>query len=224
MCWVSPYCRGDFIASPAGYENVPGEVNNTIPFTWNIPRYQQVFGTSDLTSAIGKQITSISFRVDEDPLYGHSYPGGFAYSSLQIRLSITPRAVDGLTTNLDANVGPSPVTVFDGPYVVPALRYATPVSPFDLRFVFQTPYLYSGGNLLVDFLTPNVNTPLPLMDAVNVVDSVNRAYIDSSGTARAGEDTLGLVARFEFVPEPTGVLLATLACAAIGCFGRIPKG
>lgn len=104
-------CIANTIVSPAGYENVAGAVDNAIPFEWKSPRYQQVYGAADLTGVIGQQITGIAFRVDEDPRFGFNYAGGFAYSSVQIELSITPLAVEDLTSNLNANRGPSPVTV-----------------------------------------------------------------------------------------------------------------
>lgn len=212
---MSPSCLGGTLVSPAGYQNNAGAVNNTNPFTRNIPRYQQVFGASDLTNMIGQHVTSIAFRVDENPQFGGNYAGGFTYSTIQIRLSITPLAVDALTTNLNTNPGPNPITVFNGPYVVPPLIGNQPVNPFDLRFSIQAPYMYTGGNLLVDILTPNVTTPLPLMDAVNVIDGVNRAYVDQVGSPRAGGDTLGLVTQFQFVPEPATSVLAMACLAAI---------
>jgi hypothetical protein len=71
--------------------------------------------------------------------------------------------------------------------------------------------------LLVDILTPNVGTPLPLMDAVNQIDGVNRAYIDNVGSPRAGQDSLGLVTQFQFTPEPSTLLL--LSVGAISLLG-----
>jgi hypothetical protein len=217
LCAVSPCCLGETLVSPAGYQNTAGASNNAIPFVWNIPRYQQVYSASDLTNMIGQQVTSIAFRVDEKPGFNGNYAGGFSYSTIQIRLSITPLAVDALTTNLDTNPSSNPITVFNGPYVVPLLIGNQPINPFDLRFSFQTPYTYAGGNLLVDILTPNVDTPLPYMDAVNAIDGVNRAYIDRHGSPRAGDDTLGLVTQFQFVPEPSTLLL--LGIGAISLLG-----
>jgi hypothetical protein len=58
---------------------------------------------------IGQQVTSIAFRVDEEPGFNGNYAGGFTYSTIQIQLSITPLAVDSLTTNLNTNPGPNPI-------------------------------------------------------------------------------------------------------------------
>jgi len=207
---------GDNLVSPSGFDSVPGEANNVIPFTWNTARYQQIYGASSLGALSGQAITGIAFRVDERDGFDGDYAGGFTYSSLEIRLSITPRGVDQLSTNLDANPGPNPIVVYNRPYTIPPLEGDLAVNPFDLRIRIETPFTYNGGNLLVDILTPNVDTPLPHLDAVNRFDAVNRTYIDSVGNPRAGQDTLGLITQFEYVPEPTTVALAAFSLLVVG--------
>ncbi len=205
------------LVTPAGYENAPGPSNNSIPFSWSSTRYQQIYGAIDLQQAVGQVLTSIAFRVTDDSGFDGDYAGGFVYTSFSIEVSETPTAVESLSTNLDANHGPNRTTVYSGNYVVPPLEGDQLVNPFDLRFVFQTPFLYSGGNLLVDFKRSDVEAPLPNLDAVVAIDSVNRAYNDTFSNLPRSGDTLGLITQFGFraVPEPTAALLAALGTIAL---------
>jgi hypothetical protein len=195
------------VVVPKAYENLPGAVNNTIPFTWRTARYQQIYGAVDLGRMVGKRITGIAFRVDEREGFDGDYEGGFVFPELDITLSITPRGVNSLTTNLDSNHGLEKYLVRSGEYLVPPLEGDLEINPFDLRFDFQTHFFYTGGNLLIDFELAKVETPLPLMDAANLNDSVNRAYLDRQDNPRAGNDSLGLITQFLFVPEPTTLTL-----------------
>jgi hypothetical protein len=197
------------VVVPAGYENAPAPSNNSIPFSWSSTRYQQIYGAADLQDAVGKLLTSVAFRVAEDPGFNGDYAGGFVYTSFSIEVSETPVAVESLSTDLEANHGPNRTTVYSGDYVVPALEGDLTVNPFDLRFVFQTPFLYGGGNLLVDFKRADVEAPLPNLDAVVATDSVKRAYNDPFGNEPRSDDSLGLITQFEFIPEPSAGLIAS---------------
>ncbi|BBO31992.1 hypothetical protein [Lacipirellula parvula] len=218
----------DSLVAPAGYENAPAPSNNSIPFSWSSTRYQQIYGAADLQEAVGQLITSVAFRVAEDDGFDGDFAGGFVYADFSIDVSETPVAVENIGLDLDANHGPNRTTVFSGNYVVPALEGDLLVNPFDLRFVFQTPFLYSGGNLLVDFKRAKAEAPLPNLDAVVALDTVKRAYNDTLGIgAPRSDDTLGLITQFEFrdVPEPAaGLMLPSLGVMFWGLFRRLRAG
>lgn len=214
----------DFLVAPAGYENTPAPSNNSIPFSWSSTRYQQIYDAADLQDAVGQLITSIAFRVAEDDGFDGDYAGGFVYTDFSIDVSETSVAVESIGLNLDANHGPNRMTAYSGNYVVPALEGDLLVNPFDLRFVFQTPFLYSGGNLLVDFKRSDVEARLPNLDAVVAIDSVRRAYHDRHNNVPRSDDTLGLITQFEFrpVPEPAaGVMLFSLSAMLAGLIRRL---
>ncbi len=196
---------------PNDLASSPGDLQNSAPFSGGDPnssdpltlRYQQVYGAPDLSSWIGREISGIAFRLNEPPGPSGDVVGGFVYDDIEIRLSTTARSVDGLSTNLDTNVGPDVVLVYDGVYVLPNLEGDQPVNPFDMVFTLATPFTYTGGNLLMDVRMPDCDPPGFYMDAAwrggNQTDAVSRAYALVGGYV--GEDTLGLVT--EFIPDPT---------------------
>ena len=186
---------------PNGLEESPGDLRNRAPFALfgsrSVPRYQQIYGAPDLTTLLGLDIVGIAFRMDESPGFNGDVAGGFIYDNLEIRLSTSPRSVDGLSVDLDSNVGPDEAVVYDGPFALPDLEGNLPVNPFDLLIVFSNPFRYTGGNLLIDVFVPDDTPPFFYLDAQwlggSPTDQVSRAYILNASDV---VDTLGLVTQF----------------------------
>ena len=151
---------GDVVA-PNELTSAAGNSQNCNPFAPEpddiINRYQQVYGSSSLGSIAGTQIVGVAFRMTSNAPFNVDIPGGFTYEDMEIRLSTTSRAVDGLLTgpSMDLNVGPDETLVHDGYYVLPALEGDLAVNPFDTVVNFNTPFQYNGGNLLLDIAIKN---------------------------------------------------------------------
>src|SRR5262245_53337337 len=106
------------VVSPNFRATTEGNSGNLYPFSApTVARYQQVFGAGSLSSIVGRPITAVAFRLDSQ--HTTDYTAAYRYATLTIRMSITTRAVDQLSTTLNSNPGPSPVTVYNGPYTVP---------------------------------------------------------------------------------------------------------
>lgn len=202
------------LVAPAGFDKAPGPVNNAIPFRFKTSRYQQIYNATDLFGLVGKQITAIAFRLDEQ--YGEDLVWSYVYPKLDISMSVTPHEVDSITSDFEANHGLNRTMVRAGEYVVRALEGTSlPLNPFDLRFGFESPFFYSGGNLLVDFSMSLVYTDIAVMDADIASGSVNRVYREDRSLPK-GLDGIGLITQFTFIPEPPSILLAA---AIIGLAG-----
>lgn len=186
-------------------------------------RFQQVYGVDDfLGIPQGGMITRITFRGDGQT--GH--PFDEVIGSVQINLSTTTKAPDGLSTIFSENVGANDTIVFGpGPLrVIGEGGVSGQVSWGPVIYLAQ-PFYYSPslGNLLLDIRTFTGGGPVPLDAVAYVGDSVS---ILGSGEVNAPTGyayTLGLATAFEItpVPEPGVAVLVGLGVLALGaraCF------
>jgi hypothetical protein len=207
---------------PNALSTVEGSNNNGFPF-WpfgaNPPsmRYQQVFASSEFSALrpAGGLITHIAFRADSE-----AQPFSFTAPSVQVNLSTTSAAPDGMSTTFADNVGGDDAVVF-GPAPL-ALRSSSGATagpkPFNIVIALTTPFYYNpaAGNLLFDVRSRGGNTDISLDAQLTVGDAVGRQYSDitvgnlDSATASTLSPSLGLVAQFTSiaVPEPATSLLA----------------
>ena len=112
--------------------------------------YQMLIDDTQLTPLIGKYLNSISFRL----LASASAPWPAAdatFSNYQIYLS---NGVDPANRQLDfaANITGTQTMVRTGALVIPAGSLTSGGDPnaFSYNILFDTPYLYSGGNLIIE--------------------------------------------------------------------------
>ena len=201
------------VVVPSSLTSSEACANNLAPFSSgnfgvaNPTRYQQVYAASEF-AGVGPTFTigQISFRGDS-ALSGT--PCG-SISDLEIRLSTTSAAVDGLNATFDSNVGSDETLVYDGAFSDCYGDPGTP-RPFDLTIVLQTPFNYSpaDGNLLVDIrIQGGATSGFYALDAAfagpgggcggATPDTVsrNRGTVDNDFTT-GDPDTIGLVTQFD---------------------------
>jgi hypothetical protein len=193
-------------------------------------RYQQVFAASDflpLRNSGGGFITQIAFRLDS------SSPGfiGTIIPDIQVNISSTLKAPDGLSGVFSENVGANDTVVFQrGSLAVAGIQSGT----IGYFINFQTPFFYDaapGHNLLLDVKNYQGGyNMLPLqsfsfMDAQDVSgDGVSRVYSYSVNSATAeAVDTIGLVTQFTYtpVPEPSAAALFIFGLARVLICSRV---
>jgi hypothetical protein len=178
-----------------GGPGTPG-TGNCIPFgcsNW-APQYQQVYASSDFSGPIS--ISEITF-------YNHNVVGPLSPENgvYTISLSTTSAAVNGLSSNMDDNIGADDVKLFTGK--LPAL---TPGPGGELDFFLRKSFFYDPqeGNLLLNVVSHNASdADLPLsLDTANFSGLFSRAY--ANGDPRnALMDPGGLVTGFNTVsPVP----------------------
>ncbi len=114
------------------------------PFSNGVSREMVVYEDWDLNLPANTSITRIGFRQDD----AQSAPSYLV--QLEVRMGTTYATAETLSTDYDANFASSPFTAFPiGLVTLPALAAATPGTIVWVNL--PNPYLYPGGNLLVDF-------------------------------------------------------------------------
>ena len=174
-------------------------------------RFQQVYASSQFSAFGGPRlITGIAFRPDGNigfNLMPH-------LSLLEISLSTTTRAPDGLSATYADNIGLDNTQVFNNQFLWATSNTGPAGGPkdFDIVVVFTTSFLYdpSQGNLLIDvrgYLSPYVDMENTTGDSVSSV-------IGGVGNPGGSLVSFGFVNRFTHtaaapaaVPEPATILL-----------------
>lgn len=210
------------IVAPNASAAVEGGSNNCIGLTGcaGRDRYQQVYNSSEFGALSGPElITRIAFRPDEGE-------GAFVmnFANVQVKLSTTTAAADGLSGTFATNSGADLTTVYSGALALSSAGVAIGPGPFDVIINLQTPFLYdpSLGNLLFEFMNISSEEFAGIsLDAVNAADSVSRLFSFGAANEPTGiRDTTGFVTQFTtraasmVVPEPS-----TLALFAVGFAG-----
>jgi len=136
---------------PLAYKNAIGDISFLGPLANGSRTYQLIIHSNLLTDYLGKKITSIAFRLPASA--GTNWPtSNVTFSNYKILLSgsVTP-ANRSLAFFSDNVIGPQTL-VRSGSLFVPAGSYPSGNSPntYGPEIIFDVPYTYSGGNLLVE--------------------------------------------------------------------------
>ena len=192
--------QGQTIVVPNSLTVVEGNGNNLAPFT--LPgRYQQVFLASEIAGG-PVFITQITFRPD---------PAGGAFSTtipnIQINLSTTTAAPDGLSATFASNVGGDDTVVIAGLLSLSSAFSGPAAGPkaFDIVINLPVPFLYdpAQGNLLFDVRNFDFTGVTAIDGHSALSDSISRVSSFFDVNAPTGNlDSFGLVALFTTVTAP----------------------
>ena len=148
---VNTAFAADYVVIPSGYENMPGNNYNGSPFGDGAQRFQMAIAASALGAiAPGTAITGIAFR-----LSGAAPVAPQTLTTFEVSLSVPANAPGSLSTTFSANRGADAVLTRSGPLTIAVADYPSGSSPnaFGRPIAFSTPYLYQGGNLLIEIAT-----------------------------------------------------------------------
>jgi len=220
----------DPIVVPSSLAATEGDGANGFPFNLNAfqatsMRYQQVYNASMFGRQQPLLITAIAFRPDVN--FGQGEAFSSVISSIQLNLSTTVRAADGLSTRFADNVGANDRVVFSGALALSS-AFSGPVGgpkAFDIVIRLATPFLYNPrqGNLLLDVRnfsgerTTQFDASESFTDGTSRMLSRLNGVNNETGFMDPEGDSLGLVMLFEATPtpEPTTMLLTAPAIAAL---------
>lgn len=204
--------QGAELVVPSSLENVEGNQHNLFPFSMGISyRYQQVYSATEFNPSEPVLITGIHFRPDF--IAGSSFFKILPH--VQINLSTTSAAPDGLSSTFADNIGPDDTVVSSGP--LPLSSNATGAGPFDFDIVIplSTPFPYDpqAGNLLLDVRNFGGGDWTTEFDADNTIgDSTSRVTTnfitgDVNSPTATLNDSLGLVTLFVLQDTALAVLI-----------------
>ena len=189
----------------------PGNGVNYIPFSSAIsePEYQQVYASSDFSSAYTGSIT-----IDDITFEVASGAGTPNTSKMKITLSTTNAAVNDLNTNL-YNFGSRKTVVYNAK--LPS------ISDDLVTFTLTTPFVYNpaAGNLIIDIDGYGMYSGSVAFAFNSASDGAfSRVYSDFTGVV---DNNSGLVTGFTVVgtpvPEPSTWAMMVLGFAGLGFAG-----
>ena len=152
LAWSS-MAFGAAVVVPNGDTYFAGNASNPLPTTSTSLEFQELLGGGQFHSA---PITINGIALRAAPGTG---PINATYSSLTVTVSNSPNSPNGTGPNLMSstfanNFGTNKKQVFSGSNIVlksPGCEAPGPC-PFDLTIVFQTPFVSSGGTILIDIV------------------------------------------------------------------------
>jgi MYXO-CTERM domain-containing protein len=229
LAGLCPAAASAQVVVPNAYENLNGLGVSSMPIDiqGNPRTLQLVISASQLTNLVGMDLTGISYR--RGATAGGSYPlQQTTWSDYVIRLgpSVAPSAATG---SFPGNFTAAPTEVRSGPWTVPFFAWPNNgppgPNPWGPEATFDTPYLYTGGNLAVLITHPgsdNPNIGNALMDTTTHnspgFGTDYSFFYDFSFDAASGSPTEFMpIVRFSAVtptPEPSGWLTGAAALAA----------
>ncbi|MEO6594081.1 MAG: hypothetical protein ABIP94_04945 [Planctomycetota bacterium] len=168
---------------PSTHATIPNGSSyiSNVPFSAGISRIQIVYEGWDMTLPVNTPITRIGFRQDS------TQTSVSRILQLEVRMGQTSATATSLSTTFDNNYLGAPAIVYaQGLFTLPALSAATPNSIVWVNLT--TPYVYTGGNLLVEFRVLGNNNanagfyyPLDLATYVSTVTPGVQGCLNSGG-------------------------------------------
>jgi hypothetical protein len=175
----APLAAQVFVVAPNIYTNAEGPGSSSVPIhIQNNPwTFQLIINANQLTGLVGTEISGIAYR--HSAVMGGSYPNQpTTWSNYVIRLgpSVAPSAATGTFAD---NFTAAPTEVHSGAFSVSPGAWpnfgAPGPNPWGPVLEFDTPYLYTGGDLAMLITHSGSDNP-------NIGDSL----IDTTGSASPG--------------------------------------
>ncbi len=152
---------------PPAYENTAGTTSFLGPYANSARTYQLLIKSTMLSGLEGQNLTSLSFRLPASA--SADWPlTGYTINNYRIYLS---KSVDPSARSLlffsDNAAGPQ-IQVRSGPLNIDSASFKSGSSPnlFGPDIFFDIPYLYTGGNLLVEIRQSGFSGTSRSMDAI----------------------------------------------------------
>lgn len=200
---LTSIARAD-VAVPNQYAMTPGStsgLNTFIRDNGNPRTGQLLINANELTGIVGSSINGITFRLWTGATA--AYPATTA-TWADYTISLGPGVAFGSqTTTFASNFTATPTVVRTGPLTIPAASFPFGATPNDWApyIPFTTPYVYSGGNLVVEVRHTGSNITNTASDFLEVALTTDPNYNVRfwSATATGAAATVGAQANFTVV-------------------------
>ena len=215
---------------PTGYEAVEGDGGFLGPLTSSPRRYQLLIDSSQLTAFVGQSIDGIAFRLNNSAT--SSYPSSdTTYDDYDIFLGGSVDPSNRSLTFADNRVG-AQTQVRDGSLTIAAGSYGAGgtgpggTAAFGPDIDFDTGYVYSGGDLLVEIVHSTSDGSSTSVDALlasnpsNGYDTNFGATWTSNLTSDTGSRGNFAVMQFATSPVPEPASLSMLALGGVALLRR----
>jgi hypothetical protein len=175
-----------YVAPPSGTKVLPPSyasafgasgLNTLVRGTGNPRAYQMQFSAAALSGLpIGAQITELRFRQDSSATAAFPITT-VNWTEYDVTLARASNSVSGMSSTFANNMA-APVLVKSGALSIPANQFPAGGNPnaFASLMVFDTPYVYQGGDLVMLFRETGG-------------DSTNTAFLDALSTSTPGYGT-----------------------------------
>ena len=176
---LGPWAPTGTNVAPVSYTATPGTTGlNTLLRNSGNPRtYQMQFSAAALAGLpVGAKITELRFRLQNIPVA--AFPtNNVNWSDYEVTLAQAAYPISSMSTYFTSNMR-SPVSVKSGALSLTANTFTAGASPngFGSFIVFDRPYVYQGGDLVMHFSHPGS-------------DSATTAYLDALTTTTTGYGT-----------------------------------
>jgi hypothetical protein len=189
--------------------------------------FQQIYGTSAFAGlSIGDQITGIQLRLNG----GYPSLPTSAVSIAQFNVFLGPSNFrpGSLSSSVTSNQGPGTVLARSGALAIPANSFPGGSTPnaFGLLISFSTPYIYTGGDLLLTLSYTSAGGDLDFDAGFGLADVEGRSGAGYNNSTLDNDfRNYALVAQFTTiaVPEPRIDLLVFVGAIALLVAARRSK-
>lgn len=216
---------------PTANTSTEGNSSDNAPLGATEQHFQQVFSPA-LLSALpgGSQIVGMAFRVNG----AESGVPAQTVANFVIRMSQSAHAPGSLSSIFADNQGPDDTLVRSGPLEISAGQFPGGSTPNAFGIIpFDTPYAYTGGNLLIDVAFQGFTSGRNADAVYPYTSGLAQAAFGtgfSATTADVGIYNEAIVFGLDVVPEPVGTGLMAVGVLAVcvaarhlcGRFGRRP--
>jgi hypothetical protein len=210
---------------PNAFAAAPGTGVFLGPLVSSGRTYQLLIDSSQLTAHLGNEMTAISFRLPASATA--AWPAADVnFGAYDIRLSGSVAPSDRSLTFANNVVG-AQTLVRSGALSIPAGSFSAGASPnaFGLSIGFDSGYLYTGGNLLIEIRHTGFTGTSASVDAMLATGGAAQGYgtlfsaaWTGSYTGLSGSQGNFAVLQISSVPEPATLLSMALGLAGLAGF------
>lgn len=212
------------VVVPNASETNEGNSNDIAPLYLNSVTAVMVIASSELGSMpVGSSINAIGWRLDgsvttDQPSTQRNFSDYEVYLG---EAAVTPGTMQG---NVAANyANGSRTQVRDGGLQVPAGSIdaggGAGSAPFDFEIAFDTPYVYTGGDLVIEYSHTGSNNAFVVFDGLTIPGpaEINQWVALSFGAANVSQDNSVGVPQLSYTPPTTPIPEpAALTFAGVG--------